>query len=591
MKRLFFGVLAGVFAMIAAAHPVAARDVNDFVINSFNVDYNLSKDAEGRSILKTTERIKATFPSFDQNHGIERALPVVYDGHTTNLVVESVRGGNGVDLPFEAYDNDNMTILRIGSADEYVHGMQEYVISYAQRDVTKALSDTGKDEFYWDVNGTGWEQKIESVKATLIVDKSLTGSLVDGAAFCYQGPEGANERCMITKTGDGFSAQSTRTLGAREGVTIAVGLNSGTFTAYQPTAAEKFFAFLASVWVIALVVTTVFAITVLVWIVMVWQRVMRRRDRTIVPEYLPPKRVSMLLSSLIQKRPATALTAQIIDLAVRHYIKIHQTKEKKVLTAAEYELELVRQPNGLAEEEQKIIENLFGGNAAVGARFATKKLKSNYSLSQRIIKVMKQVKERARAKDGYYEKHIAASKKMNRLATICLVIGLITLSPLSIIVAIIGYCCAYALWPLTQKGEDLDVYLEGLKLYIGVAEKERLQMLQSPEGAEKVGDIKSGGAALVKLYERVLPYAVLFGQEKEWTRQLGLHYEQSNAQPDWYIGANGAVFNAALFSSSMSQFSQMSTSYYGSSDSSSTGGSSGGGFSGGGGGGGGGGGW
>jgi uncharacterized membrane protein len=114
-------------------------------------------------------------------------------------------------------------------------------------------------------------------------------------------------------------------------------------------------------------------------------------------------------------------------------------------------------------------------------------------------------------------------------------------------------------------------------------------MLQSPEGAEKVGDIDgSDSGQLVKLYERVLPYAVLFGVEKEWLKQLGAYYDTTNSQPDWYAG--NSAFNAVVFASALGSFSDQSSSY-GSSSSSSSGGSDGGGFSGGGGGGGGGGGW
>ena len=50
-------------------------------------------------------------------------------------------------------------------------------------------------------------------------------------------------------------------------------------------------------------------------------------------------------------------------------------------------------------------------------------------------------------------------------------------------------------------------------MYIGVAEEERIKMLQSPEGAEKVASVSSvsDNDQLVKLYEKVLPYAILFG--------------------------------------------------------------------------------
>jgi len=115
-------------------------------------------------------------------------------------------------------------------------------------------------------------------------------------------------------------------------------------------------------------------------------------------------------------------------------------------------------------------------------------------------------------------------------------------------------------------------------------------MLQAPETAEKVGGVsKESPEKLVKLYEKVLPYAILFGQEKEWGAQLGRYYESLQQQPDWYAGNSNAAFTAVAMSSALSSFNTATS--YTSASSSSGGGSGGGGSSGGGGGGGGGGGW
>jgi uncharacterized membrane protein len=94
---------------------------------------------------------------------------------------------------------------------------------------------------------------------------------------------------------------------------------------------------------------------------------------------------------------------------------------------------------------------------------------------------------------------------------------------------------------------------------------------------------------VLRLHEQLLPYSVLFGLEREWSRELASLYAQQGREPDWYSGRSG--FNAAYFAASVSSFSSVSsTSWSGSSSSSSSGGSGGGGSSGGGGGGGGGGG-
>ena len=143
--------------------------------------------------------------------------------------------------------------------------------------------------------------------------------------------------------------------------------------------------------------------------------------------------------------------------------------------------------------------------------------------------------------------------------------------------------------PLTAEGSKLYDQLIGLKMYIQLAEADRLQMLQSISGADKV--TTSDGNQIVKIYERLLPYAVLFGLEKQWAAELAKYY--GTTSPDWYSGSNIGAFDVAAFSTGIAAFSAVSASTTSSSSSSSfssSGGSGGGGSSGGGGGGGGGGG-
>jgi uncharacterized membrane protein YgcG len=171
----------------------------------------------------------------------------------------------------------------------------------------------------------------------------------------------------------------------------------------------------------------------------------------------------------------------------------------------------------------------------------------------------------------------------------------------------IGFICTIAatavVRPLTAAGAELRDYLAGLRLYIDLAEADRLRVLQSPTGAltsayrpvesalTPTAGLNSPDSELkiVKLYERVLPFAVLFGLEKNWSKVLGDYYDRSGAQPDWYVGSHG--FNAALFATGIGAFASSTTAAWsGSGSSSSSSGFSGGGSVGGGGGGGGGGG-
>ncbi len=76
-------------------------------------------------------------------------------------------------------------------------------------------------------------------------------------------------------------------------------------------------------------------------------------------------------------------------------------------------------------------------------------------------------------------------------------------------------------------------HLEGLRQYLALAEADRLRMLQLLSGADlRATDAASaaGGAdddaplGRYHLHERLLPYAVLFGLEREWLAKLKLEH-------------------------------------------------------------------
>lgn len=578
-------VLAAVCSSVIAPTS-SVLGVNDFTIRSFETDYYLDKDAEGRSILKTVEKIEAAFPAYDQNHGIERAIPTDYDGRSTNLNIQSVTDRDGEAVDYTTSTSNGNLVLRIGDADKYVHGSKQYIITYTQRDVTKFFANTNDDEFYWDVNGTQWPQHMERVEARLHVALAAARSLNDKAS-CYKGPEGGAATCGISKetsSGGTVLSASVNNIGPYETVTIAVGFAPHTFVPYQQTWQEKLF----SIWLVTLAISFVVALGVIIWMIVYRRKIMNRvaGRGTIVAEYLPPKDTSVLLSAQALKHSTSDITAQLLDLAVRHYIKIYQTKEKTLFRSAEYEIEVVKDTTALHPEELRLLQAIFGWvDIKLGSRIPMKKLRGNATVTSDLQENRKQLLVDARGKYGLFEYAEKEAKTFRKVGFIALVFGIVTASPFILLACIVAFAFAHTLWPLTEKGVALRDYLAGLKRYISVAEEERIRMLQSPEGAEKVGaEIKGDDPKMiVKLYERVLPYAVLFGIEKEWFKQLGVYYETSGMQPDWYTGQT--AFNAAVFSSSLSSFSTQSSSY------SSSGGADGGGSSGGSGGGGGGGGW
>ena len=83
--------------------------------------------------------------------------------YTLNTSVSGVTDQNGTPVFFESYTSGGFVELALGT-DEFVRGVQSYVITYTQQNVVRSFDDTASDEFYWDINGTGWQQPFGRVR-------------------------------------------------------------------------------------------------------------------------------------------------------------------------------------------------------------------------------------------------------------------------------------------------------------------------------------------------------------------------------------------------------------------------------------------
>lgn len=607
MKKILYLIICILSSVIIFNNSVSAG-VNDFIIKDFHADYYLDKDSEGHSVLKTVELITAEFPEYDQNHGIERAIPKKYDGHSVNLVINSVTDENNINLKYTTYSSNDNLVIRIGDADLYVHGLVTYKITYTQKDVTRFFADTKSDEFYWDVNGVGWSQPFEKVSARIYISESLQG-LLNGNQSCYYGAYGDDNQCQLTRSGNEFYAE---VLGLRTGenVSFAIGFNEGTFAAYEKTFLEKLYVILADLFVVfSGLCLLIFALLLLIQIIFkIKYRNQRAKKGIIIPQYLPPKDVDVFSSSVVISKIHTCISAVYIDLAVRHNIRIIERKTGLFNNAYIYYLELLSVV-GLSSNESALLKSIFGRDLTIGAKYKINLKKPDYDTAEEIRSLYNAVKIRLK-NSSYYIFDGVLQKKMKIVHNISIVLLMLNILGIfvfggdanissftvyavtvGVIVTVILVVLSVTNYYLSQSGQELADYLDGIKMYIKIAEEDRIKILQSPRGAEKVAIDVNDSSVMVKLYERILPYAVLFGIEKEWVKNLGSIYDHSSTKPDWYDG--GDTFKVAMLSSALSNFSSSAVrnSYATPSSSSSSGGSSGGGFSGGGGGGGGGGGW
>ena len=136
----------------------------------------------------------------------------------------------------------------------------------------------------------------------------------------------------------------------------------------------------------------------------------------------------------------------------------------------------------------------------------------------------------------------------------------------------------------TPEGRKLLDQIEGFRMYMSTAEKERIKALARVDMPEDTP----------RHFESLLPYAIALGVEKEWAARFDDVLKKVQYSPEWYSGTYPLYhMNAAAFMTGLSGGlgTAVASSSMAPGSSSGFGGGGGGGFSGGGGGGGGGGGW
>lgn len=94
-------------------------------------------------------------------------------------------------------------------------------------------------------------------------------------------------------------------------------------------------------------------------------------------------------------------------------------------------------------------------------------------------------------------------------------------------------------WRLTAEGRRINDELDGLKLYMTMAETDRLKVLQAPDTAERVpalaGPEGEARGEIAKLHERLLPYAVLFGILPQWSEVVKHDFADAEYAPAWLV--------------------------------------------------------
>ncbi len=596
-------------------------------IKDFTVDYKLSKNGDSTR-LEVEETFDMTFPATDEKHGPVRELPYTNQAGK-NLITKKAKEldltvlMDGESFPvarteLSSMGTDKTIIYYIGRASSFLHGTHTFTLKYTYENVI--LDSPTVQELYWNANGNGWSKyTFSKVTANLhIADSEALAAVMASQTSCYVGKYGEKgaERCQITKTDDGYSFQ-TEDLTYNEGLTFAVDFQPGTYSIPRPK--DDYMVVIFGSLACAVIIT-IMALFVRSCKNRLGEKRKIYKSLFVKPEYAPTRDLTVAEGEqLLMNGAEKSYVATLLELAVAKKIKIIKGEPTKILKKDTWKVNVLT-TEGLTEPQKNMLKLLAGSHEVeVGEIEIKKRAATSYMESVAKLYVNKSVKllhDKGLVEEtfprtgtgticftsfilllvlGFWILFMPGIIIMNYAESVPgNVIGAelftVLIPILASITWLVGTVCTilkdkYA-W-CTEEGLRAERELEGLKLYIGMAEADRLKFLQSVNGA----DVSTNG--IVKLYEKLLPWAALFGQEESWLKELGKYY-QMIGDPDWCDSPDlldVAVFHAVTHSIASSVAATSSYSSSGSGGSSGGFGGGGGGFSGGGGGGGGGGSW
>ncbi len=569
---LLFRILFLWPVIAATAAPVWARSL---AIERFDVLIRV--DADGS--ITVTETIHPRFTG--KWNGIYRTIPVEYrtpQGFNKTLFLDltSVTGGEGGALKYESSRERHYRKFKI-----WVPGAEDAArtVKITYRVPNALLYFEDHDELYWNITGDEWEVPIEQAGAVVQLPTGTTGI----RTLVFTGAYGSRESEADVEAKDNeVYFRMRRPLSFREGLTAVIGWDKGFVK--EPSQAQSVWLFLRSNWPLFIPIG-VFAFMFRLW----WTRGRDPKLRPIVVQFAPPEGLTPgEAGTLIDGTPDMRdITATIVDLAVRGYLLIEETKEEHMLglwSSKDYSFHKRTPPEGakpLKPHESALLESLF----AFGNPVTLSSLQNRFYTH---LPGIKNLMYDTLLKQKYY----GARPDMVRVVYVVAAIaaGLLTIGGGGMLSAAFGIAMQTVVvagllsaatiigfgWVMPARTTAGTRALEGVlgfEEFLGRVEEPRFEaMIKTPE-----------------MFEKYLPYAMALGVEKRWVAAFDDICKQP---PDWYRGSSYAMFRPSYFVSDMNRMTTSMASTMASSPRSSGGsGFGGGGSSGGGGGGGGGGGF
>ncbi len=592
---------SGYFFIIANAQSTLPQEA--IVSYDSNITVNVDNS------IDVTETITYnTGPS--AHHGIYRDI-YPYSSQDRKIDIQNVSVTDEFGNPYivQLTDSGSNYRIKIGDPNSTFLGQKIYIIRYHATRAVAQLQDV--DEIYWNVTGNDWGMPI--YQAQVVVTLPSGATLLQSA--CYYGPKGSTNQCQpATISGNAYTFSSPSILNPQEGITVAVGFPKGIVTPYSASDSASNFFDKYWRWLIA----AILPILTLVLSLLNWYRKGRdaRGAGVIVPQYDVPDDLTPIEVGGIANEKVNAgnISAEIIYLATKGYLKIRQLEERFIglIKSTDFELTRLKDSSDLSNDfDKKLLNGLFNTQprlklsdlrglfrgttpvpdpTPVNQPEVVKLSDLKYVFYQDAAAIVTSVLD-ALLNKGYYKNLGRMKTGSGRIFLIVFmsiwasgffggILGVFLLkgNPFPLMVGMFFSIIIYGIIShfspaKTEKGVMVKEYILGLKDYLQIAEKDRLKFHNAPDKRPEV-------------FEKLLPYAMILGVADIWAKEFEGIY---TTPPSWYSSPSGTAFSALALSHSMSSFSSFATSSLASSPG--RGGSGGGGSSGGGGGGGGGGSW
>ncbi|MET3896921.1 putative membrane protein YgcG [Devosia sp. UYZn731] len=587
IARLLLGLLVG----LLLALPAAAREE----IRNFTADVILATNGT----VNVTETIDVQAEGDEIRRGIYRDIPVTLLGPEGGKIrpgfdVLSVTR-DAQDETFRVERMGDFQRIWIGDPDVFLNpGKHRYVINYTMTRMARTFAD--HDELYWNATGNYWIFPIVNAVANV----TLPGGAVIADTAGYTGQVGSTEQAVtITRTSDNTATfRTTRELGAGEGMSIVVAFQKGVLV--LPTGLDAWLQWLSDLREV--IFPVIAALLVLAYNFLAWSRVGRDPEKgTIIPLFHPPKDFSPGLVHYVHKwgfdkSGWTAFTATIFELGVKGLVTIDNSGDHLRVTAtgkkpdgpmlsgeqivfdyfaAQREV-TVDKSNGLALQKKRgefvsAIEKenrstwfksnigyaVFGyvlALALLGAMVLFDVLDPLWLIGSIIIGVVLGLfgtSFSSLGKGSIFTKLFAAfwvsivafnifGFALDSLTH--LTVNTAAIAAISIVLITVVF--AVLMRAPTIQGRKVMDQIDGFKMYLETAEKERLNIAGEPP-------------MTVDRFERILPYAIALEVEKPWSD----HFEAELARnavsdatggysPLWYSGGSG--FGAGNMASNIS---------------------------------------